>query len=236
MSAQKDGTRVPTRQPRGLLRPQETRAGLLESLPALRDLTVPGVAFRHPRSAICDPVRVSAPPLPSGSMPEDRCGRALFASRDRLTERHCCGSSDGERTLRGPLDLHPQRAFFQAPTAATSGVGSKRPVRGSGEAIIGMGPKAGDKSRCGKAPFLVRHDSPTRSVSPRKRAIRRSAPHRRFVPGADMPDLEPRFLRGQARARWWRRSDRVRRRLPRSSAAQPREIPNFRQCLGKVQP
>src|SRR5436309_2544203 len=66
-----------------------------------------GVAFRHPRAAILGPVRVSAPPLPCSSTPQDRNGGALFASRDRLAERHCCGSSNGDRTLQGLLDLHP---------------------------------------------------------------------------------------------------------------------------------
>src|SRR5436309_319670 len=66
-----DGTRVPIRQPRGLAAPGGC-GSLLESLAALGDLTVPGVAFRHPRSAICVPGH----PLASRSAP-------LLELRDR---------------------------------------------------------------------------------------------------------------------------------------------------------
>ena len=51
---------------RGALRPQEAAEASWRALRALGDLTVPGVAFRHPRSAILGPARVSgsATPLP----------------------------------------------------------------------------------------------------------------------------------------------------------------------------
>ena len=44
---------------------------------------------------------------------------------------------------QGLLDLHPQRASIQAPTAATSGVGSKRPVRAGGTRIMTQPKTAG---------------------------------------------------------------------------------------------
>src|SRR4029078_5695309 len=45
---------------------------------------------------------------------------------------------------QGLLDFHPQRVSIQAPAATASGVGSKRPVGGSGERRIGTGQGSGD--------------------------------------------------------------------------------------------
>ena len=56
---------------------------------------------------------------------------------------------------QGLLDLHPQRALIQAPTAATSGVGSKRPVGGRRHAHHDTARDAGDKSDHGKSSFVI---------------------------------------------------------------------------------
>jgi hypothetical protein len=68
----------------------------------------PGVAFRHPRSAILGPVRVSAPPLLHRSTRQDHCGHALFASRDRrVPDDIAAARHGGDRTPRPPGSWPP---------------------------------------------------------------------------------------------------------------------------------
>ena len=112
-----DGTRVPTRQPGGPCEPQETRAGLLESLAALRDLTVPGVASRHPRAAILGPARASGsatpPPFHTDridvgrlirrSRPSQRTALLRHARRRAGAKASWTSTPNGLRSRRRPL-------------------------------------------------------------------------------------------------------------------------------------
>jgi hypothetical protein len=135
---------VPSRQPGGLLRPQETRAGLLEDLavlwtsrsggclsaPAFGDFG-PGPRFgiRH------------SPAVPHG---RDRRGTP-YSPVETVATHDIAAARATAIGRQGLLDLHPQRASFQAPAAATSGVGSKRPVGSSGTPMIGTVRTTGDK-------------------------------------------------------------------------------------------
>jgi len=85
----------------------------------------PRVAVRHPRSAILGPVRVSGSPLPCRSTRTGSTwGRLIRQSRpsQRTTFlRHARRRSDA----RASWISVPNRTSFQAPAAATSGVGAQ---------------------------------------------------------------------------------------------------------------
>ena len=68
------------------------------------------------------------PPLPCRSTRAGSTWDALFASETVATHDIAAARTTAVGR-QGLLDLHPQRASIQAPAAATSGVGSKRPVR-----------------------------------------------------------------------------------------------------------
>ena len=130
----KNGTRVPTRQPRSWL--PSPRRPLTE--PPRRPCGPsgphgPGVAFRHPRSAISVPgphfgIRHS-PAAPHVGITMGRLIRSTEAAGT-----HDIAAARATAIGPGLLDFHPQRASVQAPAAATSGVGSKRPVRAAASA------------------------------------------------------------------------------------------------------
>jgi len=104
----------------------------------------PGVAFRHPRSAILGPVRARDPPLARGSTPQAHRGTpySLFL---RSVATHDIAAARGDGGGRGLLDLTP-------PTGILPGAGRchvrcwiQTPRQGSGGSIIGTVRTTGDK-------------------------------------------------------------------------------------------
>ena len=144
-----DGTRVPTRQPGGPCEPQETRAGLLESIAGSLGPHGPGGCLSAPACGDFGPgprfgIRHS-PAVPHG---RDRRGMP-YSPVETVATHGIAAARATAGGRQGLLDLHPQRASIQAPTAATSGVGSKRPVGGRRHQHHDTAQDGGDKSYCG---------------------------------------------------------------------------------------
>jgi hypothetical protein len=133
-----DGTRVPTRQPGPLAGPGPLRGQ--------GGLTTARVAFRRPRSAILGPVRASASPLPCRSTRAGSTWGRLIRPVEAVATHDVAAARATTIGRQGLLDLAPPTGrAFQAPATATSGVGSKRPVGGSGRHMICTGVMGGDK-------------------------------------------------------------------------------------------
>jgi hypothetical protein len=134
---------------RGALRPQETRAGLLEDLLGPLDLTVRGLPFGTRVRRFWARPAFRDPPLPRRSTRTGSTWDALFASRDRRNARHCCGTRDGDRAPRPP-GRPPPTGFNPGAGRCHVRCWIQTPRQGSGTRIIGTVRTTGDKRDQGK--------------------------------------------------------------------------------------
>ena len=130
-------TRGGLHRPGGLARPPREPCGL--SL----DLTVPMVAFRHPRAAISVPVLLwlprSGPELPGSTRPHE----SAFAAAGDHVQWSALGRQRSDRAswTRSPNT----RPAFQAPIACHVGCWIRRPVAGRRRPQYEATPSGGDK-------------------------------------------------------------------------------------------
>jgi len=105
VSAHKNGTRVPTGQPRGCCQPQEAPHGASSRALRLTGPHGPGVAFRHPRSAISVP----CPHFGIRHSPAAPHGRIVMGRLIRSTEAagtHDIAAARATAIGQGLLDFH----------------------------------------------------------------------------------------------------------------------------------
>ena len=151
-----DGTRVPTRQPRGLAAPGGC-GSLLESLAGSRGPHGPGGCLSAPACGDFGPgPRFGIRHSPAVPHEQDRRGTP-YSPVETVATHDIAAARTTAVGRQGLLDLHPQRASIQAPATATSGVGSKRPVMGSDASMIGTSRESGDKRERGKRAHRCEH-------------------------------------------------------------------------------
>ena len=148
MSAAKDGTRVPTRQPRGQLRPQEARAGLLEVQLGPLDLTVRGTPSA-PAFGDLGPVRARDPPLARDSTPQAHRGTP-YSRFLRSVATHDIAAARGDGGGRGLLDLTPPTGILPERRPLPRQVLAPNAPSGQRHAHQDTAGNGGDKRDCGK--------------------------------------------------------------------------------------
>ena len=133
LSAAKNGTRVPTRQPRGLAAPGGLRQPPREPCGLSGTSRSRGLPFGTRVRRFWARPALRDPPLPCRSTRQDRRGTP-YSPVETVATHDIAAARTTAVGRQGLLDVHPRRASFQAPAAATSGVGSKRPVRAAARA------------------------------------------------------------------------------------------------------
>ena len=133
---------------RGLLPAQGAPHGAPSRASQLTGPRGPGVAFRHPRVGdFCSLSALRDPPLPACSTQADRHGTPYSLYRGRRFLRTTLLQHARRRSDRASRTSTTNVASIRAPAAAASGVGSKRPVVGSSNRMIGEARPDGDSVR-----------------------------------------------------------------------------------------
>jgi hypothetical protein len=144
VSAHNNGTRVPTRQPRSVAAPGGPSRSPLGSPCGLAGPHGPGVAFRHPRSAICVPVRTSRSATHSPFHTDRSSWDFLFAlprppGRRTTLLQHARRRSDRASWIYSPNGLPSRRRSLPRKVLDPNAPSWQRPRR------IGMARPRGDK-------------------------------------------------------------------------------------------